>query len=247
MPIAERGVYIMEKKNIAILYQRGNLISNEKMELLEFLNSHRLLINKGCSDIYATEMLDIHWVNVKKRNLNKLFEKYKFEKIYNIDVDYSILPEQVGTTYWEDDVKEDIKKAFGEKETVYIPVSYRHTKTIKEAKMYKIDQDKECFKTKEEAEQCLKDKIRKENQILEQQLKDIKERLSYNYKYLEEKSEFNDDIFIVIKKYLDGEVSDIIGYTTDEKTAKSQVKKLHDTTVEGEFYCFDYSPIDKLG
>lgn len=101
--------------------------------------------------------------------------------------------------------------------------------------MYRIDQHKECFKSKEEATEYLRAKIEKENEQLKRQLDEIKERLTSNYKYLGKELDFDDDIFIVMRKFLDGQIEDVIGYTNDENIAKRSVKNLHDTTGEGEF------------
>lgn len=55
-----------------------------------------------------------------------------------------------------------------------------------------------------------------------------------------------DDIILVVSKYMDGEIKEIIGYTTDEKEAKKKVKELNKTVVKGESHHYTTEAIARI-
>lgn len=240
----------MEKKNIAIVYSKGDLISKGKSEIISFLNSKKLLNNRGVANVQSTDCIDIHWINEGKRNLTKVFDKYEFIKVFNIDVDNEDLPNKIINTNWVEDIKKEIKKAFGDKELVYIPIVYSKKKYIEEQMIYKIDQHERCFKTKEEANKYLVEKIQEENKTIINQLKSCYESLSLNYKYLgldipKDMLDGN-NICLIAKKFKDGEIEEIKGFTLTEKEAQKEILNLKQSQPLYESSYFDYEIITKL-
>lgn len=176
----------MDKRNIAIFYDNGNNISNEKLDILAFLNSKRLLTNKGNSNLYETPKCDIHWVNVNKRNIKKFLENYEIEEIFCVDTDFEGKEQLIELrTRWSEVIKDKIKDIYGGKEKVYIPHYGYAEKRVVEAEMYVLDKHRECFGTKEEAEDFAVAKLKENNKEILKKIARLQEELRRNNEYID--------------------------------------------------------------
>lgn len=174
-----------KKRNIAIFYSNGGNISNGKMDILSFLNDKRLLINKGNSNIYETPKCDIHWINVKKRNIKKFLEAYDIEEIFCIDTKYEDkVMLQDANTYWRYVVIEKVKDIYGGKEIVYIPHYSYAKKYVTKSEVYVLDKHKECFSTEQEAEDYAVTKLKENNKGIVARIESLQEELKRNVAYI---------------------------------------------------------------
>jgi hypothetical protein len=176
-----------KKRNIAIFYENGSNISNEKMEILAFLNKHRLIQNRGNANLFETAKGDIHWISVKKRNIPKFLETYEIEEIFCIDTAYEDKELLIdGKTYWISILIEKIKDIYGGQETVFIPHYGYAKKYIHKTEMYVLDKHKECFSTQQKAEDYAVNRLKVSNEEIETKIARLQEELRRNLEYINE-------------------------------------------------------------
>lgn len=93
----------MNKKNVIIFYKQGQSIHSEKNKLTRFLRQSKLLMPESTNLTYVTKNVDIHFVDIEYRNINKFLNRYPdfdFGIDVNTDELYSLYPDRIPNDFY---------------------------------------------------------------------------------------------------------------------------------------------------
>lgn len=93
----------MNKKNVIIFYKQGKSIHSEKNKLTKFLRQSKLLMPESTNLTYVTKNIDIHFVDIESRNVDKFLKRYPdfdFGIDVNTDELYSLYPDRIPNDFY---------------------------------------------------------------------------------------------------------------------------------------------------
>lgn len=150
-------VYLMDKKNIIIFYKQGKSIHYEKNTLYRWLKQSNLLMPESTNIMYITKYVDIHFVDIEYRNINKFLKRYPnfdFGIDVNTDELYSLYPDRIPndlyiSAHWSKSIINYIQNNSNTIHVYYINKDYTEIQEMDINELEYIHNKSRYFKSKE--------------------------------------------------------------------------------------------------